>query len=217
MAYNRGDMALFQRRPTTEVAPLYTLGMSKTKLVVGLGNKGKEYAKTRHNVGFECVDYFVKSNDFPGWVHKTDLKAEITMHTFAGVRVIVIKPTTFMNLSGEAVLAVQQFYKLASFDTIVIHDELAINFGQIRTRLGGSDAGNNGIKSIIQHCGADFGRIRVGIGNEFSGKADASEFVLGKFTKDEQAQLDSLYKEVNAVLNEVLLAPAFPADTRSFL
>jgi PTH1 family peptidyl-tRNA hydrolase len=210
-------MGLFQRQPTTEHAQLYTIGMQKSKLIVGLGNIGREYEGTRHNIGFACVDYFAKTNEFPAWVHKKDLKCDFSSHNLAGTRVILIKPGTYMNLSGEAVQAVQAFYKLPNFDTIVVHDELDLPFGQIRTRPGGSDAGNNGIKSIIQHLGEDFNRVRIGVANKISDKADSAEFVLDKFSKDEAKQLDSLYKEVNAVLNEAILAEQFPTDTRNFL
>jgi PTH1 family peptidyl-tRNA hydrolase len=210
-------MGLFERRQQTQHVPLYTLSNQKVKLVVGLGNIGKEFEGTRHNIGFACLDFFAKGNDFPGWTDKKDFKCQMSSHTFAGVRVILVKPTTFMNLSGEAVQAVQHFHKVSNFDTIVVHDELALPFGQIRTRNGGSDAGNNGIKSIMQHVGEDFGRIRIGIANGISEQAEASDFVLGKFTSDEKAQLDNLYKEVGALLNETILAPEFPSDTRQFL
>jgi PTH1 family peptidyl-tRNA hydrolase len=210
-------MALFQRRQQSDIQPLYTMGSNTSKLVVGLGNMGKEFDGTRHNVGFACVDFFARSNDFAPFVDKRDLKCHLTSHIIAGQRVIIIKPTTLMNLSGEAVQAVQHFYKIGNRDTIVVHDELDLQFGQIRTRMGGSSAGNNGIKSLIKHCGADFGRIRIGISNEIALKADGKDFVLGRFSKDEQAEMPALYKEVNSLLNECLLSGDFPADTRSFI
>jgi len=197
--------------------PLYTTGNNKTVLVVGLGNVGKEYDGTRHNVGFACVDVFAASQDFPSWTDKKDLKCHVARQTIGSTSVILIKPTTLMNNSGEAVRAVQHFYKIANASTLVVHDELDIPFGQIRLRVGGSAAGNNGIKSIIQHCGEDFGRVRVGIGNEFSDKADSADFVLGKFTKDEQDKLSKLTREVSAYLSEYTASGQVSAETRSFL
>ena len=197
--------------------PLYTTGNNKTVLVVGLGNVGKEYDGTRHNVGFACVDVFAASQDFPSWTDKKDLKCHVARQTIGSTSVILIKPTTLMKNSGEAVRAVQHFYKIANASTLVVHDELDIPFGQIRLRVGGSAAGNNGIKSIIQHCGEDFGRVRVGIGNEFSDKADSADFVLGKFTKDEQDKLSKLTREVSAYLSEYTASGQVSAETRSFL
>jgi len=197
--------------------PLYTTGNNKTVLVVGLGNVGKEYDGTRHNVGFACVDVFAASQDFPSWTDKKDLKCHVARQTIGSTSVILIKPTTLMKNSGEAVRDVQHFYKIANASTLVVHDELDIPFGQIRLRVGGSAAGNNGIKSIIQHCGEDFGRVRVGIGNEFSDKADSADFVLGKFTKDEQDKLSKLTREVSAYLSEYTASGQVSAETRSFL
>ncbi|MEJ0073813.1 MAG: aminoacyl-tRNA hydrolase [Candidatus Saccharibacteria bacterium] len=158
-------MALFQKRPqVSNPVQFTTVGLNKSLLIVGLGNPGEEYADTRHNVGFMCLDDFARKNDFQAWTHKKDLKCELTQQTLGDTRVILIKPQTFMNLSGEAVQAVQHFYKLHNGQTVVVHDELDVNFGQIRMRIGGSAAGNNGIKSVSQHIGEDYGRVRIGIG-----------------------------------------------------
>jgi PTH1 family peptidyl-tRNA hydrolase len=132
-------------------------------------------------------------------------------------RVIAIKPTTFMNLSGEAVQAVASFYKASPGNVAVIHDELDIDFGQIRLRKGGSDAGHNGVKSVIQHLGEDYGRIRVGVGPKHPAKIDSTDFVLQKFSAKEQAQLPNLTREVNAILSEYLYGTELPHDTRNFL
>src|SRR5690606_7475608 len=115
----------------------------------GLGNPGKEYEATRHNAGFMAIDNFVESNqEMEPWISKNSLKSEVSTGRIGETRVIAIKPTTFMNLSGEAVQAVTQFYKISLDNIIVIHDELDINFGNIRLRKGGGSAGHNGIKSI---------------------------------------------------------------------
>jgi PTH1 family peptidyl-tRNA hydrolase len=135
----------------------------------------------------------------------------------ADTRIILVKPTTFMNLSGEAASAVGHFYKIAPDRFVVVHDELDIPFGQIRMRTGGSAAGNNGVQSIIEHMGEEFNRVRVGIRNEIAQKADSANFVLGKFSKDEQGHLPELLRETNAILSELIHGQQFTAETRSFL
>ncbi|GAC1387084.1 MAG: hypothetical protein NVS1B7_5950 [Candidatus Saccharimonadales bacterium] len=218
LRYTDADMALFQKKPqTSSSAPLYSLGLSKTVLVIGLGNPGKKYDLTRHNVGFHCVDAFVESQQLGPWVNKKDLKCLESSGNVGGTRIIVIKPTTYMNSSGEAVQAVMHFYKVPINQVVAIYDELAIDYGQIRSRIGGSSAGHNGVKSIIQHVGADFGRLRVGIKNELATRTDASEFVLSKFSKKEQGELPNMTREINALIIEYVYSMQLPADTRSFL
>lgn len=209
-------MALFQKKPdNTSITPLYTLGLNKTVLIIGLGNVGKEYAGTRHNIGFEILDSFAKTNNFPAWVNKKDLKCELATANLGENRVILCKPTTFMNNSGEAVQAVQHFYKMYNQNTLVVYDELAVGFGQIRSRVGGSDAGHNGVKSLINQVGEDFNRLRIGMGNDLTDKADASSFVLGKFSKDEQSKLPEIIKEASAMITEYIFAGELPHETRS--
>lgn len=217
-------MALFQKKPdTSSITPLYTLGANKTILIIGLGNPGKEYDDTRHNIGFAVLNHFAKVNDFPNWMAKKDLKSEITMADLGENRVILCKPTTFMNLSGEAAQAAGHFYRVYNPQTLVVYDELAIPFGQLRTRLGGSDAGHNGVKSLIQHLGEDFGRLRIGIGQKESKdaptprQANASKYVLGKFNKDEKALLPKVYQESNALITEFIFSGQLPHDTRTVL
>lgn len=211
-------MALFQKNPydTGESKPLYTLGLNKTVLIIGLGNVGKSYEGTRHNIGFACLDQFAQSHSFD-WITKKDLKSTVAMGNVGPVRVILCKPVTMMNLSGEAMRAVQQFYKISEVDTVVVHDELDIKFGQIRCRVGGSAAGNNGIKSIIQHGGEQTGRVRIGIGPKTPEQMDSADFVLAKFSKEEQAELSELKKEVTALLTEYVASGELPHETRSFL
>lgn len=211
-------MGLFVRKQNTGMEqPLYSVGQTKTILLVGLGNIGKEYEMTRHNIGFDVLDHFADNNDFPKWSTKKDLKAEITATNLGATRVILCKPTTFMNNSGEAMQAVQRFYKLTPADVTVVHDEIDIPFGQIRLRTGGGPAGHNGIKSIIAQGGQETGRIRIGIANEFSDQADSADFVLGKFTKDEQKHLPALRQEVNSILTEFIYGDKLPSETRTFI
>lgn len=132
-------------------------------------------------------------------------------------RVILLKPNTFMNLSGESAQALASFYHIDIAQIVAIYDELSIPFGQIRNRVGGQSAGHNGVKSLIQHLGADFGRIRIGIKNNIASKADASNFVLGKFTKSEQTHLPALLTEVNGIATEFIYGGTLPLDTRKIL
>src|SRR3989344_5464430 len=211
-------MALFQKKPDPgKVMSLYTIGLNKTVLIIGLGNPGKQYGGTRHNIGFAVLDHFAQKNDFPKWIVKKDLKCEISSANLGENRVILCKPTTFMNLSGEAAQAIQPFYRVYNQNTLAIYDELAIPFGQLRTRLGGSDAGHNGVKSLTQQLGEDFGRLRVGIGSELAQKAEASDFVLSKFSKVEQEILPKILQEANALITEYVFSSSLPHDTRTVL
>ncbi|MDB5181438.1 MAG: peptidyl-tRNA hydrolase [Candidatus Saccharibacteria bacterium] len=212
-------MALFQRKPQTSNPLSYTtIGLNKNLLIVGLGNPGKEYDDTRHNIGFTCIDAFVdKTTEMGQWVDKKDQKCLMSTGQMGETRVIVIKPTTFMNLSGEAVQAVSHFYKIHPDQIVVVHDELDINFGQIRTRKGGSAAGHNGIKSVTQHMGEDYGRVRIGIGPKVPEQMDSADFVLQKFSREEQSHMPELTREVNAILSELIFGTPIAADTRNFL
>ncbi|MFZ1249737.1 MAG: aminoacyl-tRNA hydrolase [Candidatus Saccharimonadales bacterium] len=211
-------MSLFTRRPSEDAPITYTtLGMNKTVLIVGLGNPGDEYVSTRHNIGFECVDEFARKNDFPSWMNKTDMKCAVAIKQMNDTRVILCKPQTFMNLSGEAVQALMHFYKIAPEKLLVVHDELDVDFGQIRLRVGGSSAGHNGIKSVTKHLGENYGRVRVGIGPKTPEQIDSADFVLQKFSTKEQAELPKLTREVTAILSEYTYGSPLTAETRSFL
>lgn len=162
------------------------------KLIIGLGNPEPKYNLTRHNVGFILIDH-VADQLGATWQDKPKFKGVVAETVIGGEKAILLKPTTYYNLSGEAARAVLDFYKLsAAQDVLVLHDELALPFGTLRTRLSGSDAGNNGIKSIIAHLGFSFARIRVGIANDHSDRQDAVDFVLGRFSETEQEHLGVL-------------------------
>jgi PTH1 family peptidyl-tRNA hydrolase len=210
-------MGLFVKK-TVEHNATYDIGAAQTLLVVGLGNVGKEYTHTRHNVGFECLDALQGAqSEFAPWQDKKALKCALTSGTFGKTKVILIKPTTFMNNSGEAVRAVLDYYKLTLKNLVVVHDELDVNFGQIRTRIGGSSAGNNGIKSVTQHVSENYGRIRIGIGPKTPEQMDSADFVLGKFNKDEQKNLPLLKREVQSILIEFIYRGELYPDSRSFI
>ncbi|MBO7559873.1 MAG: aminoacyl-tRNA hydrolase [Alphaproteobacteria bacterium] len=163
-------------------------------LIVGLGNPGPEYETTRHNVGFMAVQYFVGSD--ATW--KNELFAKTVKVDVDGVRIIFAMPQTFMNNSGRAVRAIVDYYKIPIENVTVIHDDMDLKLGESRTKVGGSSAGHNGIKSIDSAIGREYRRIRIGIGHprDLGLPIDAADWVLGKFTR---AQLDEIYKVIEKI------------------
>jgi len=159
------------------------------KLIIGLGNYEDKYLFTRHNAGFMAVDFFVSANNQS---FKQEKKMKSMVAKFNDV--VVIKPLTYMNLSGEAVRAVMDFYKIDVKDILVIFDDISIDLGRVRFRISGSDGGHNGIKSIIQHIGIkDFDRLKIGIGPQPN--IPSETFVLQNFTKDELDKLKETLKK----------------------
>ncbi len=212
-------MALLQKKPQLSSSlPLYTTGIGDNRfLVIGLGNPEKKYDGTRHNIGFSCVDAFAIEHDFPKWSHKSDQRSDIANQQLANNQIILIKPTTYMNKSGDATASVAQFYKISPSNIIVIYDDKDVQLGQIRTQVGGSSAGHNGVTSIIDAIGSEFGRVRVGIGREELVE-DTSRFVLSRFSKDEQEVLPSIIKETTAILTEYIFSGSpLPKETRNIL
>ena len=170
------------------------------KVVIGLGNPGKKYEKTRHNIGFIAIDNLRKKlnvND-----EREKFQALVSEKNIDGERVIFLKPQTFMNLSGNSVIEIVNFYKLdPKKDIIVIYDDMDLSFGDIRIREKGSSGGHNGIKSIISHIGEEFIRIKCGIGAK---EKDAVEHVLGEFNQTEQKDLDEILEKINNCVIEML-------------
>ncbi len=159
-------------------------------LLVGLGNPGREYRETRHNVGFMVIDRISKSSGIP--IGKVQAKALIGMGQVEGSRLIIAKPQTFMNLSGQAVSGLMRFYKVPVAHLLVAHDDLDLPFGTLRLRPDGGSAGQKGMASIIQQLGSqEFARLRVGIGRP-PGQMDPSAYVLQTFARDELITLDVL-------------------------
>jgi PTH1 family peptidyl-tRNA hydrolase len=155
------------------------------KCIIGLGNPGSPYERTRHNVGYRVLDAFADSVS-ASWQRKASYRASIAEYSHQGEKILLIKPEAFYNLNGEVVRAITHFYKVAPEDVLVIHDELALPSGTIRTRIGGSDAGNNGVKSITSHVGEGTARIRVGIAMTLcETMQDDAEYVLGTMSLDE--------------------------------
>ncbi len=176
----------------------------KMKLIVGLGNAGKNYEATRHNLGFLMLDFFAKEYSLR-WQEKIKFKALCTEYSRGEEKILLIKPQTFYNNSGDAVRTMKEFYKIENEDILIIHDELALPFGTIRIRHNSSDAGNNGVKSISAHIGTNYWRIRIGIWNELQEKMDDADFVLSKFSKDEANAIQkTIHQEVLALMNSFL-------------
>ena len=153
------------------------------KLIVGLGNPGAEYAGTRHNVGFEIIDLLARRHHIA--VSKRNFKAVYGEGTIAGKKVLLIRPMTYMNLSGEAVGAIARFYKIEPADIILISDDIALPAGKLRLRLKGSHGGHNGLENIFRLLATqDIPRVRVGVGAANPG--DMKGHVLSKFRREEQ-------------------------------
>ena len=166
---------------------------NKPILIVGLGNPGPEYATTRHNVGFMAVDAMAGDVTWKKEKDALTAKAEI-----AGHPVIFAKPQTFMNDSGRAVLALMTFYKLPLENLVVIHDDMDLKNGDMRTKIGGGSAGHNGIKSIDAAVGREYKRIRIGIGHprDFESLMDPVDWVLGKFSPEQLTQIKKAISEI---------------------
>lgn len=170
------------------------------KVVIGLGNPGKKYEKTRHNIGFITVDNLRKKMNISD--EREKFQALVSEKNIDGEKVIFLKPQTFMNLSGNSVIEIVNFYKLdPKKDIIVIYDDMDLSFGDIRIREKGSSGGHNGIKSIISHIGEEFIRIKCGIGAK---EKDAVEHVLGEFNQTEQKDLDEILEKINNCVIEML-------------
>lgn len=158
-------------------------------LIAGLGNPGAKYKANRHNIGFMAVDAIHRRHGFSPWTKK--FKAEVAEGELDGEKVLLIKPQTFMNLSGESIAEVMRFYKLQPADLVVVYDELDLTPGRARLKTGGGHGGHNGIKSTDAHAGREYRRLRLGIGHP-GVKELVQAHVLGDFSKSDQVWLDPL-------------------------
>ena len=171
----------------------------KKYLIVGLGNIGEEYRYTRHNIGFLAVEHLAQQK---GVSFETVRLGDVATFSHKGRTFILLKPSTFMNLSGNALIEIVNFYKLdPKKDIIVVYDDMSLDFGDIRIREKGSSGGHNGIKSIISHIGEEFIRIKCGIGAK---KEDAVEHVLGEFSQSEQKELVEFLEKLNECIIDIL-------------
>lgn len=178
-------------------------------MIVGLGNPGAEYAATRHNFGFMMLDDYARRQGAT-WQTKAKFSAMVAELTVDGQKVILAKPLTFYNLVGEATQKLRAFYKIDLADILVIHDEMALPLGAIRARRGGSDAGNNGIKNIINVVGAEFARVRIGSGLRPTADGDAQptrdrrDYVLGRLSLAEQQIFNAEMTTVERIMTEFI-------------
>ncbi len=167
------------------------------RLIVGLGNPGNQYKNTRHNIGFTCVDAFLASEGIKATIDKK-FNAEVAIINKGNDKTIVAKPLTYMNLSGNSVAAIANYYKISSENIIVIHDDLYLDLGKLRIKRKGSAGGQNGIKDIISKLATeDFNRLKFGIG--LDQRIPVKDYVLSKFSKIESKNLESVINDVMIV------------------
>lgn len=167
------------------------------KIIVGLGNPGSKYETTRHNVGWLALDRMIE--DWKATGPKLQNQAEVWTATIAGEKVLLVKPQTFMNLSGRAVAPLMQFYKCEPSDLIVLHDELDLAPATLKIKTGGGNGGHNGLKSIDECLGSnEYHRVRIGIGHsrDFNPHMDVADWVLSQFSQNECNDLDPLFDRV---------------------
>ena len=172
-------------------------------LLVCLGNPGDKYENTRHNVGFMVADEVAQRQNKP--IQRLRFKALTNILTVSGEKVLVMKPITYMNLSGEAVRPAADFYKVPPERVLVVSDDTALPLGRLRIRMKGSAGGHNGLKNIIQHLGTDqFPRLRVGVGEKPHPDYDLAEWVLSKFTGEDKKAIDAAVKRAADAIECIL-------------
>lgn len=180
-----------------------TQGGAISHIIVGLGNPGEEYAKTRHNAGFMAIDELCEALGVK--CDRVKFKALACEAIISDKRVLIMKPQTYMNKSGEAIIEASRFYKIAPESIIVISDDISLDVGKLRIRKKGSAGGHNGLKSIIEHLGTDeFPRIKLGVGNKPHPDYDIIDWVLGKFPKNDLDTLATTIKDVPNALSIML-------------
>ena len=176
-----------------------------TVFVIGLGNPGKKYVNTRHNLGFLALDKLKQSLHGSDWQLEKKFQAEISEVIHQQYKIFFVKPQTFMNNSGESIQKLLTFYKASPKDIIVLHDEVDIPFGKIKTTLSSRAAGHNGIRDIIEKLGTqDFRRIRLGVGKSENPNVSLADHVLHNFSETEMQQLPTLLEETEQLLKNFL-------------
>ncbi len=186
------------------------------KILVGLGNPEEKYSGTRHNLGFEVVDEFRRKLNLGDWGYERQFKSETLKFSYSlspkPLTLILVKPRTYMNLSGLAVVSLVRFYRVAPEDIIIVHDELDLPLGKIKVRLGGAAAGHHGVESVINELGSDqFIRVRLGIGNLKSHSGEhkrisfsAEKFVLEPFLQSEHSEVKHMVKKALGAIELIL-------------
>ncbi len=172
-------------------------------LVVGLGNPGKQYDMTRHNIGFHTIDYI--ANEYRVKVNKLKYKALYGECSIGGEKVLLIKPQTYMNLSGESLIDFVRFFKVPIENVLVINDDISLGTGKLRIRAKGSAGGHNGLKSIIYQLGSDnFVRLKIGVGAPKHEDYELADYVLGRFSKDEIPILEETIIKSKKAVEEII-------------
>ena len=181
------------------------IGSDTMKLIVGLGNPGKEYDNTRHNIGFDFIDYYLKKNNIKdSWTKKFD---GLYLQTNIGKdKVFFLKPQTFMNLSGTSVRKIMDYFDIPVEDILIVVDDMDLLLGNFKLRANGSSAGHNGLKNIEANVGTDeYKRLKIGISK--APDIDFKDYVLGKLSKSEREQIDSLFDKLCSVINDYFQLP----------
>jgi peptidyl-tRNA hydrolase, PTH1 family len=174
------------------------------KLIVGLGNPGQQYEKTRHNAGFLFLDSLVSGRSCM-WSNKPEFQALVSVFNVANEKILLLKPQSFMNRSGYAVGKVARYYKLAPDEILVVHDELDFDAGVIKLKKDGGHAGHNGLRDIISHLGTkDFYRLRLGVGRPVSGM-NVADYVLSVPAKNEWMLLDAAIEQGKVFVDQIIL------------
>jgi len=171
-------------------------------LLIGLGNIGREYQSTRHNFGFLLLDQIVK--DYALREQSKKFKSEIFSGEIAGHKIIALKPQTFMNLSGLAVSEAAAFYKIEPKNILVFHDDVDLALGKVKVKIGGGNAGHNGLKSIDEMIGKDYARLRLGVGRPENKEFETADYVLGKFGKEEMVVVEKTNEKISKLLGDLL-------------
>ena len=177
-------------------------GTPPTAIIAGLGNPGAKYERTRHNIGFLALDYIADKLSVK--IDRAKFSALISDITVGSHRVLLMKPQTFMNSSGDAIGAAADFYKIPPERVIIIHDEISFDPGIIRIRRQGSAGGHNGLKSIIAHLGEGFPRIKVGVGKKPSADYDLVDFVLGNIPREDADKIKARFEDIKSATELIL-------------
>jgi len=172
-----------------------------TKMIVGLGNPGADYSFNRHNIGFMAIDALAEATNASAWQKK--FKAQIASCGLADTTILLLKPQTYMNLSGEAVGEAMRYYKLEPSDVFVIHDDIDLQSAQVKVKCGGGHGGHNGLKSIDAHIGKEYWRLRLGVGHPGQ-REEVTNHVLGNFAKADKVWLTPLFENMPSALPFIL-------------
>ena len=170
--------------------------------MVGLGNPGAKYTGTRHNIGFEAIDYISEKTSAP--ITKAKFQGLYGTWQYKDKKIMLLKPQTYMNLSGQSVAEAAKFFKVPVQNIIVLHDDVSLPIGKLRIREKGSAGGHNGLKSIISYFDEDFLRIKIGVGEKPHPDYDLADWVLGKFTDEEKKQLEQRFDDILKAVEMVI-------------